>query len=394
MPQSTKSILPAGGLEDTAIREQSLAVKRNVTFERTGEEPLKSQMLRKRNVKLNEGQNVAFAPSTTFSNLKRNLSRKVSRIDRTKYVPFESNCLLPKSKLNESIKLPKKKLSVSQAWSKAEPGDADKEEVKQMVEGFQAQLKHIADSERYLLKPDTMYMQHWDHIMVVALLFTAIVTPYDVAFLEPGLNNMFVCNRAVDCVFLVDIFITFNLMYFGPGGMLIKNHRKIVTRYLKGWFTIDFITILPFDTVELVSSKADGVETLRFLRLFRLFKLLRIIGASRIYSRAETRLGISTSTVTTIKLVITLTLLNHWLGCAWAMVAFLQPSTAKTWFSNWLDNQHLTPDYCKTDADNELGWQPAANAAFRNQHGVHCWNHWDVYAACLHWSMMTVTSIG
>ncbi len=39
--------------------------------------------------------------------------------------------------------------------------------------------------------------------MVVAVLFTATVTPFEVAFLETSLNGLFVVNRIVDVIFLI-----------------------------------------------------------------------------------------------------------------------------------------------------------------------------------------------
>ena len=31
------------------------------------------------------------------------------------------------------------------------------------------------------------------------------------------------------------------------GGAVVKSHRKIASAYLRGWFTLDVISILPFD---------------------------------------------------------------------------------------------------------------------------------------------------
>lgn len=47
------------------------------------------------------------------------------------------------------------------------------------------------------------FFKRWDGMVMVALLFTASVTPFEVAFLTPGINTLFFLNRLVDLLFLV-----------------------------------------------------------------------------------------------------------------------------------------------------------------------------------------------
>jgi len=60
----------------------------------------------------------------------------------------------------------------------------------------------------------------WDLMMVTALLFTALVTPVEVAFLEEGqyITNLWIINRIVDFCFMVDIILTFNRAYQDTSG--------------------------------------------------------------------------------------------------------------------------------------------------------------------------------
>ncbi len=41
-------------------------------------------------------------------------------------------------------------------------------------------------------------------LVVLALVFTALVTPYEVAFLVPTWDGLFAVNRLIDLVFLKD----------------------------------------------------------------------------------------------------------------------------------------------------------------------------------------------
>ena len=62
-------------------------------------------------------------------------------------------------------------------------------------------------------------MQAWDTITTSALAWTAIVTPFEVALLEPPIGwdtafraPLFVINRLIDLIFFVDMMLQFMLM--------------------------------------------------------------------------------------------------------------------------------------------------------------------------------------
>ena len=51
---------------------------------------------------------------------------------------------------------------------------------------------------------------------MVALAFTAFVTPYEIALISTKMSVLFVINRLVDLVFTIDIIVNFRLMVSGP----------------------------------------------------------------------------------------------------------------------------------------------------------------------------------
>ena len=59
------------------------------------------------------------------------------------------------------------------------------------------------------------WMSMWDLVMVSAMIFTAIVTPFEVAFADEGrfIRPMWVCNRVVDFLFIFDMLLIFRLAY-------------------------------------------------------------------------------------------------------------------------------------------------------------------------------------
>lgn len=53
-------------------------------------------------------------------------------------------------------------------------------------------------------------MPFWDSLTSLAIVFTALVTPYEVAFLPMATSpsdTLFVLNRVLDCIFIVDMYV-------------------------------------------------------------------------------------------------------------------------------------------------------------------------------------------
>ena len=160
--------------------------------------------------------------------------------------------------------------------------------------------KNAQDRSRYLIDPrKSKFIGYWDVITGLALVFTAIVTPWEVAFAEPpksAIESMFLFNRFIDCIFLIDMFLQFFLIYqisTAEGTRWESNPKAIAKHYLFSWFLLDLISILPFDVLSIVAGEALAkLKIVRLFRLMRLIKLIRLIRASRMFKRWETRMAI------------------------------------------------------------------------------------------------------
>jgi hypothetical protein len=135
---------------------------------------------------------------------------------------------------------------------------------------------------------------------------------HQVALLPTKLDALFVLNWLVNLIFVMDMIINFLLPYkesAKKGGGTVKSHGKIAKKYLTSWFLLDFISILPFDSIEVFASlsgsspfgeNASTLKIIKMIRLARLLKLARILRASRIFSRWENELGMSYSKISLI----------------------------------------------------------------------------------------------
>ena len=81
-------------------------------------------------------------------------------------------------------------------------------------------------------------------------------------------------NRFVDLYFLLDMVVIFNTAIFDQkGGKWILDRRTIAKRYFEGWFTLDVLSILPYDVLN-----AKAFNSFRLFRVLKAFKLARSFG--------------------------------------------------------------------------------------------------------------------
>jgi hypothetical protein len=280
---------------------------------------------------------------------------------------------------------------------------------------------------------------YWDGLTMVALVFTALVTPFEVSFVEPPPvaerwgSSLFLINRLVDLVFIADIALQFCLGYSAGGGdsgvgkYWELDPKDIAVHYVTSkWFYIDIgsVAVSGFDIF--CNDEAASLSGFRAVRVLRLFKLVRLLRTSRVFKRWEMRVSID---YTRLSLAVTCTLIVlccHWFSCLWGLQASF--NRRQSWLS--------ATGYCTVAAEGALdtleveallvgcteGKQchksdcnpvdgGGAGAAGNTAAGavgsdgtrsggimcgavLQCENAGMIYAYSLYWSVMTITSVG
>ena len=206
------------------------------------------------------------------------------------------------------------------------------------------QLKRRSLARRGLLDPlNSSLLLKWDIVTALALLFTATLTPFEIAFIdqaESPANSWFIVNRVVDLIFIVDMVLQFFIAYedrrknkaHGTGFFytreVIWDRRRICRHYLLGSFSVDLVSILPsfLDVLPLMTQESNiGIDTraMRALRVLRLIKLIRLMRAQRVISRVSSRIAISHTSQTLISCLVAILLASHWYACIMALQASL-----------------------------------------------------------------------
>ncbi|OQR95095.1 voltage-gated ion channel superfamily [Achlya hypogyna] len=225
------------------------------------------------------------------------------------------------------------------------------------------------------IHPHHPFMKKWDMLSVVLLIYTAIVTPYETAFPDASLSDyMFAINRAVDMCFLFDMVMRFFLMYRDEwSNVWIAQPALIVRHYLKGWFVVDLVSVVPFDLINFFvgSATVQKLRLMRVLRLLRLMKIIRVIQGTDMFTRWEAKMSMNYATLALAKFGFIVLMISHWIACIFRFVVDIENSVDETGAAyNWLTTHRM--------GDVPLAQMPASIQ----------------YLAALYWSVMTLTTIG
>jgi len=279
-------------------------------------------------------------------------------------------------------------------------------------------IKEALKSKTFLIDPNSEYMKYWDVVVVLCLVFTAVVTPFEIAFLKPGYDTLYVVNRFVDLVFVKDMLMQFLLQVkkrTKQGTVWIRNRKKIAETYVKSWFIVDLLCIIPYDDITnlMFTGKDDTVDlgklkVFRLLRVTRLFKLTRILKASRVVKRWENRMSFTTAKLYLIKFALLIIVSCHWMACVWGFFGIFEGSNLqcrndlkatdprlaayperKYFFKDNSDTEPFNPDLWDGQS-----WVVSFAGGRAAESPTNPCNADTLYVASIYWAVMTITSIG
>ncbi|KAI9345573.1 hypothetical protein BDR26DRAFT_856285 [Obelidium mucronatum] len=306
---------------------------------------------------------------------------KIERPPRSLYekLVFTLDILVPENNA-EDMEVPSghflQKVSIGKKWKWRIAKDRDAYLPEYLVEH-----KELEKTYNVILEPETIlplydsnskFVKRWDALALVLLLFTASVTPYETAFLDSEgtttIDLLFLINQVVNLVFLFDMFIQMRTPFRDPiTGQFVRDGRAIALRYLKSWFTIDFISTIPWELLGFISTGGDlaSLRLIRLIRLVRLLKLLRVLRASRKLRQWLVYVNVRYAPLQMIQFIVVQLFVVHWIACGYRLAATQQdPTQAPGWIVRYADYVGYTPD------------------------------HGELYIASLYWSSATLSLVG
>ena len=207
-------------------------------------------------------------------------------------------------------------------------------------------LRDVYKFEHFIILPDDVFKERWELLITCLLLFTAMVTPYRIAFFQTDDLAWTIVDYSTDVLFGIDIVVNFFSAFENANDELVHDRTLIAKSYLKSWFFIDIISILP---VSAFIETTDYVSLARLARLPRLYRLIKMFKMSRLLKVIKERNTLSKYLSEVMKIsvsferlaffVLMFIILAHITSCLWVIIASLEEEQYETWIAraNLLD---------------------------------------------------------
>jgi hypothetical protein len=157
----------------------------------------------------------------------------------------------------------------------------------------------------------------------------------------------------VDFSFLIDIIITFFTSYTDGDNVEVTQHKRIMKNYIKFWFWIDLLSIIPFDYLfSGDSSSALNINALfRFAKFSKLYKIIRLTRLAKVFkllkknkaliSRFSEKLKLNSGLERLCIFSFAFGIFIHVMGCMYVMLADIEKEIVDV---TWIDQEELDGD--------------------------------------------------
>ena len=213
----------------------------------------------------------------------------------------------------------------------------------------------------FLIKKDSIFKGIFDMLVLIAVNISSLYLLYELCFRisdqhESKEDNSFTIEYyIIEIFFIIFIILQFMQEYQDPETFtIIRDHKKIALRYIKGWFFIDIISTIPY---EFLVNNHSFLIYAKIIRLIRLPKLLQTMDIKRFDNLADSFLTSNSSgngnkrlmfifnmryVFKIFRLVIIASILTYIFGCLWYIVcksiyedqAYIK-SSKKTFYSEY-----------------------------------------------------------
>ncbi|XP_038664330.1 potassium/sodium hyperpolarization-activated cyclic nucleotide-gated channel 2-like isoform X2 [Scyliorhinus canicula] len=226
-------------------------------------------------------------------------------------------------------------------------------------------LKAI-QTEDFAIHPYSTFRHDWLIMMMVLMFANFIIIPLGVSFFTERIYTGGVWISYIlltDSITVADLVLNFYIGYVDEKEeIIIMDRKKIKNHYLKTWFVVDLIGIMPVDYVFLCAKYVGGLDVsqigyatsrlVRLIKLTRIMSLLRLLRFSSLmrYLRYwkeihEWDVGM-TKVLHLIYWIAVAVLFCHWNACLQFLIVLIQEFPENSWVHiQGLENRSIRVQY-------------------------------------------------
>ena len=176
----------------------------------------------------------------------------------------------------------------------------------------------------------------------MVLVYNMFIIPFRMAFVNKDeLDFSLAVDYLGDIVFMLDSRLRMTAFAFMEGDKVVTDQKKIRARYMKK-SVYDVLSVLPVEWLSVVFMDAGDNGGLRAFQIFSMFRMLKMLRVQWMdeHIRCSDSVFLSYANnafkneLKVSKLLMTILLSSHWLGCIFFFIAYLEQSAGQ---ENWAD---------------------------------------------------------
>jgi hypothetical protein len=168
---------------------------------------------------------------------------------------------------------------------------------------------------------------------------SCFLAPFMLAFSDNiDTTRLNILDTIMNIFFLIDMILLFFTAYINDDLDIVDTKKEIALEYLKSWFPIDLISVIPFD---LIITYGQFTRIARISRISKISKIIRMTKMVRLLKigKVRTKLFKNFSQMTEINaglerlifLMIFFVVMVHVIACLWIFIATFDETSKVNW---------------------------------------------------------------
>ena len=141
------------------------------------------------------------------------------------------------------------------AETSGEDDDGDNSDIDDFFTPEQKSESIKASDGKIIFSHSSDFIKWWNNMVILLAMYNSITIPISIFYGDDGptlisSQSIALCDAFIDLIFLIDVILTFRTTYLDTIlGQEETNTHKIAMRFLRGSFTIDFISSVPLSAL-------------------------------------------------------------------------------------------------------------------------------------------------
>ncbi|TNV85840.1 hypothetical protein FGO68_gene9701 [Halteria grandinella] len=199
--------------------------------------------------------------------------------------------------------------------------------------------------KKYIIYPEGKFKSQWDLLQTVLIIITCALTPIFIAFPEQQTKAAQYLDNIMNILFALDMIFNFFTAYYDSDFNIIDDQKMIAWNYMMHWFSIDLLSVIPFEIFYEVGGFNKMARLSRISKVYRLLRLSKIFRLARVAKfkskfirhMAEV-LKIGQGTERLVQLLILFFALQHLTASIWIFVGKMDDDSK----TNWIYSKGMT----------------------------------------------------